>query len=226
MERPAESRSQIPKSLAGPKEHFASRHQNGRGKLTSDRDVYATADLRHQETTAFRLEIDDQRLLDFRIQATTIDRFPSSSCAGGCRQTAAQGQGNRERACLIAMITLPLLRVRTGMHSVQPVAISVSTIVCTKLPDQDVPECAQQSRAADLSNRRRCGLAPSGELPNSFLPGGAGRRERRCGPQPLRSLPQHDERLADIAAVTAAAALARRRPLLTTVHKTDRARLR
>ncbi|WP_287355184.1 hypothetical protein [Mesorhizobium sp.] len=188
--------------------------------------MYATADLRHQETTAFRLEIDDQRLLDFRIQATTIDRFPSSSCAGGCRQTAAQGQGNRERACLIAMITLPLLRVRTGMHSVQPVAISVSTIVCTKLPDQDVPECAQQSRAADLSNRRRCGLAPSGELPNSFLPGGAGRRERRCGPQPLRSLPQHDERLADIAAVTAAAALARRRPLLTTVHKTDRARLR
>ncbi|WP_287318275.1 hypothetical protein [Mesorhizobium sp.] len=71
--------------------------------------MYATADLRHQETTAFRLEIDDQRLLDFRIQATTIDRFPSSSCAGGCRQTAAQGQGNRERACLIAMITLPLL---------------------------------------------------------------------------------------------------------------------
>ncbi|MCF6102600.1 MULTISPECIES: hypothetical protein [Mesorhizobium] len=120
--------------------------------------MYATADLRHQETTAFRLEIDDQRLLDFRIQATTIDRFPSSSCAGGCRQTAAQGQGNRERACLIAMITLPLLRVRTGMHSVQPVAISVSTIVCTKLPDQDVPECAQQSRAADLSNRRGAGL--------------------------------------------------------------------
>lgn len=41
--------------------------------------------------------------------------------------------------------------------------------------------------------------------------------------QPLRILPQHDERVADIAAVTAAAALARRRPLLTTVHKTDRA---
>ncbi|WP_206523505.1 hypothetical protein, partial [Mesorhizobium sp. M5C.F.Ca.IN.020.29.1.1] len=75
--------------------------------------------MRHQETTAFRLEIDDQRLLDFRIQATT-NRFPSSSCVGGCRQTAAQGQGNRERACMIAMITLPLSRVRTGMHSVQP----------------------------------------------------------------------------------------------------------
>lgn len=51
----------------------------------------------------------------------------------------------RERACLIAMITLPLSRVRTGMHSVQPVAMSVSTIVCTKLPDEDVPECATKS---------------------------------------------------------------------------------
>lgn len=32
-----------------------------------------------------------------------------------------------------------------GTHSVHPVAISVNTIVCTKLPDEDVPECATKS---------------------------------------------------------------------------------
>ncbi|WP_167549750.1 hypothetical protein [Ensifer aridi] len=45
----------------------------------------------------------------------------------------------------MAAITRPLSRVRTGTHSVQPVAISVSTIVCAKLPDEDVPEWATKS---------------------------------------------------------------------------------
>ncbi|WP_164759713.1 hypothetical protein, partial [Mesorhizobium sp. M5C.F.Ca.IN.020.29.1.1] len=42
-------------------------------------------------------------------------------------------------------MTRPLSRVRTGTHSVQPVAISVKTIICTKLPDEEVPEWATKS---------------------------------------------------------------------------------
>ncbi|RUV60626.1 hypothetical protein EOA85_09050 [Mesorhizobium sp. M5C.F.Ca.IN.020.29.1.1] len=61
------------------------------------------------------------------------------------RSTPSRGKGKNERACWIATITLPLSRVRTGTHSVHPVAISVNTIVCTKLPDEDVPECATKS---------------------------------------------------------------------------------
>ncbi|WP_292572401.1 hypothetical protein [Mesorhizobium sp.] len=60
------------------------------------------------------------------------------------KSTPSRGKGKSERARLIATITLPLSRVRTGTHSVQPVAISVSTIVCTKLPDEDVPEWADK----------------------------------------------------------------------------------
>lgn len=104
------------------------------------------------------------------------------------KSTPRRWKGKNDRACLIATITLPLSRVRTGTHSVHPVAISVNTIVCTKLPDEDVPECPRnrprRNRAADHSSPRRCAPAPIGEPPNSFLLGGAGRREPQPGPLP------------------------------------------
>ncbi|AZN97996.1 MAG: hypothetical protein EOQ42_00595 [Mesorhizobium sp.] len=58
---------------------------------------------------------------------------------------ALSGKGNNDLARLMAAMTRPLPRVRTGTHSVQPVAISVKTIVCTKLPDEEVPEWATKS---------------------------------------------------------------------------------
>ncbi len=54
------------------------------------------------------------------------------------KSTPSSGKGNSDLAHLMAAITRTLSRVRTGTHSVQPVAITVSTIVCTKLPDEEV----------------------------------------------------------------------------------------
>src|SRR5512133_3547324 len=52
---------------------------------------------------------------------------------------------NSLRAATSASITSAPLRTTTGTHSVQPVATSVSTIVCTKLPAADVPAWATKS---------------------------------------------------------------------------------
>ncbi|MDF3214755.1 MULTISPECIES: hypothetical protein [Mesorhizobium] len=82
----------FPKSLAIWLEHFALDTKNRRGKLTSDRDVHATADLRHQQTTAFRLKIDDQRLLDFRTdrfyKLFLCGRMPANSSTGSAKPGA------------------------------------------------------------------------------------------------------------------------------------------
>ncbi|WP_246529639.1 hypothetical protein [Microvirga zambiensis] len=61
------------------------------------------------------------------------------------KSTPSSGKGNSDRACWIAAITRPPSRVRTGTHSVQPVAISVRTMVWTKLPEDEVPEWATKS---------------------------------------------------------------------------------
>src|SRR5262249_39888674 len=57
-------------------------------------------------------------------------------------------QGKTGRASLRrarASMTKALLRATSGKHSVQPVAISVSTMVWTKLPAAEVPACATKS---------------------------------------------------------------------------------
>lgn len=139
--------------------------------------------------------------------------MPANSSTG----SAKPGAGLLDRHDHIAAVA------RAERNAIGPAGGNpVSTIVCTKLPDEDVPECAQQSRAADLPIAEGAGWHRAANC--ELIPA-----RRRWPPrasmrtQPLRILPQHDERVADIAAVTAAAALARRRPLLTTVHKTDRA---
>ncbi|WP_292658842.1 hypothetical protein [Mesorhizobium sp.] len=121
--------------------------------------------MRHQQTTAFRLKIDDQRLLDFRTdrfyKLFLCGRMPANSSTG----SAKPGAGLLDRHDHIAAVA------RAERNAIGPTGGNpVSTIVCTKLPDEDVPECAQQSRAADLSDRRRCGLAPSGELRTHSCP--------------------------------------------------------
>lgn len=58
---------------------------------------------------------------------------------------AQQRKAKQRPGTFNGTIASTLSRVRTGTHSVQPVAISVSTIVCTKLPDEEVPEWATKS---------------------------------------------------------------------------------
>lgn len=123
---------------------------------------------------------------------------------------------------MIAMITLPLSRVRSGMQSVQPAAIrsalssarSSLTKTCPNALNKAGRRIFPIAEGAGWHRAANCELIPA----RRRWPPRASMRT-----QPLRILPQHDEPVADIAAVTAAAALARRRPLLTTVHKTDRA---
>ncbi|WP_245477879.1 hypothetical protein [Mesorhizobium sp. M5C.F.Cr.IN.023.01.1.1] len=79
-------------------------------------------------------------------------------------------------------MTRPLSRVRTGTHSVHPVAISFKTMVCTKLPDEEVPEWATKSTSTYPGGgsfqppKVRTGTdRPTAELSP------ARRRCRRCG---------------------------------------------
>lgn len=59
------------------------------------------------------------------------------------KSTPSNGKGNRERACLIAMITLPLSRVRTGMHSVQPARADL----CATIDNTLIPRMGKRSDA-------------------------------------------------------------------------------
>ncbi|WP_292465664.1 hypothetical protein [Mesorhizobium sp.] len=75
-----------------------------------------------------------------RIDARVIKRFK-----GWTLTNDSAKRGTTALARLMAAMTRPLSRVRTGTHSVQPVAISVKTIVCKKLPDEELPEWATKS---------------------------------------------------------------------------------
>jgi len=61
------------------------------------------------------------------------------------KSTPRSGNGNSSLAAASASITSSPLRTRTGTDSVQPVAMSVRTIVWTKRPAAEVPACATKS---------------------------------------------------------------------------------
>lgn len=61
------------------------------------------------------------------------------------KSTPRSGNEKSRCACCVAATTRLLSRLRTGTHLVHPVAMSVSTIICTKLPEEDVPEWATKS---------------------------------------------------------------------------------
>src|SRR5580704_2484674 len=69
------------------------------------------------------------------------------------KSTPRSGNGNSVIAAVSVSMTSAPLRATNGRHSVQPVAMSVKTIVCTKLPAADVPECATKVHF-DESRRR------------------------------------------------------------------------
>jgi hypothetical protein len=71
------------------------------------------------------------------------------------KSTARSGNGNNTIAAASASMTIAPLRATSGTHSVQPVATSVSTIVCTKPPAADVPECATKSTSTNPGGGRQ-----------------------------------------------------------------------
>ena len=87
------------------------------------------------------------------------------------------GNGNSSRARFRACMTISASRTTIGMHSVHPVATSVSTNVCTNAPDTVVPPCATKS----TSTQPGAGLPQSlnvriGTLRRTAEPNPAGRR--------------------------------------------------
>lgn len=86
------------------------------------------------------LRTDHSRPACVRWRRSSARPRPDRSCGmrvapSLSKSTPSSGNGNSSRALAIASMTSVPSRVRTGKHSVQPVATSVSTSVWTKLPE-------------------------------------------------------------------------------------------
>ena len=81
-----------------------------------------------------------------RHHATTGSFMKAPSLS---KSTPFSGNGKSSSATCSASSASAPVRIMTGTHSVQPVAMSVSTMVCAKAPAALTPECATKSTSTN-----------------------------------------------------------------------------
>ena len=99
----------------------------------------------------------------------------SRACGRACASCVQRRNGRAPRSRSTASTTTPASRTSSGTHSVQPLAISVSTSVQTKLPAIDDPQCATRS----ASTKPGAGSCQSPNVRTGTLPRMRSPPERR-----------------------------------------------